>query len=43
VNYPTLLAHGCHSDRLEDVFTDAITLVDSGELRTLKQEVLGNA
>ena len=32
-----------HGDRLEDVFTDAVTLVDSDELRTLKQEVLGNA
>ena len=32
-----------HGDRLEDVFVDAITLVDSDELRTLKQEVLGNA
>ena len=32
-----------HGDRLEDVFADAITLVDSDELRTLKQEVLGDA
>lgn len=30
-------------DRLEDVFTDAITLVDSDELRVIKQEVLDNA
>jgi predicted nucleotidyltransferase len=32
-----------HSNRLEDVFADAITLADSDELRDLKQEVLGNA
>ena len=32
-----------HGDRLEDVFTDAITLVDSDILRDLKQEVLGDA
>lgn len=32
-----------HGDRLEDVFTDGITLVDSDVLRDLKQEVLTNA
>ncbi len=32
-----------HGDRLEDVLADAITLVDSDELRTLKREVLGDA
>jgi len=32
-----------HSDRLEEVFTDAITLVDSDALRDLKQEVFGDA
>jgi predicted nucleotidyltransferase len=32
-----------HGDRLEDVFTDAITLVDSDELRSLKTEVLSDA
>lgn len=32
-----------YGDRLEDVFAEAITLVDSDELRALKQEVLGNA
>jgi hypothetical protein len=32
-----------HGNRLEDVFADAITLVDSDELRALEQEVLGNA
>ncbi len=32
-----------HGDRLEDVFADAITLVDSDALRDLKQEVMGDA
>jgi predicted nucleotidyltransferase len=32
-----------HGDRLEDVFTDAITLVNSDELRALKQKVLDDA
>jgi predicted nucleotidyltransferase len=32
-----------HGDRLEDVFTDAITLVDSEMLRELKHEVLSDA
>jgi predicted nucleotidyltransferase len=32
-----------HSDRLEDVFADAITLLHSHELRALKQEVLEDA
>ena len=32
-----------HGDRLEDVFTDAITLVDSDTLRELKREVIGDA
>jgi predicted nucleotidyltransferase len=32
-----------HGDRLEDVFADAITLVDSDELHALKQEVLNDA
>jgi len=32
-----------HGDRLEDVFTDAITLVDSDELRSFKTEVLRDA
>jgi len=32
-----------HGDRLEDVFTDAITLVDSDELQSLKTEVLSDA
>jgi predicted nucleotidyltransferase len=32
-----------HGDRLEDVFTDAITLVDSDTLRELKREVMGDA
>lgn len=32
-----------HGDRLEDVFTDGITLVDSDKLRDLKQEVLNSA
>jgi predicted nucleotidyltransferase len=32
-----------HGDRLEDVFTDAITLVDSETLRELKREVLSDA
>lgn len=32
-----------HSDRLEDVFTDAITLVDSDTLRELKREVMSDA
>jgi predicted nucleotidyltransferase len=32
-----------HGDRLEDVFTDAITLVDSDTLRDLKTEVLSGA
>jgi predicted nucleotidyltransferase len=32
-----------HGDRLEDVFAEAITLVDGDELQALKQEVLGNA
>jgi len=31
-----------HGDRLEDVFADAITLVDSDALRDLKQEVMGD-
>lgn len=30
-------------DRLEDVFTDAITLVDTEPLRDIKQEVIGDA
>jgi hypothetical protein len=34
---------GGHGDRLEDVFADGITLVDSDAFRDLKQEVLGNA
>lgn len=32
-----------HGDRLEDVFTDAITLVDSDTLRELKREVMDDA
>lgn len=32
-----------YDDRLEDIFTDAITLVDSDTLRTLKGEVLNDA
>jgi len=32
-----------HGDRLEDVFADAITLVDSDTLRELKHEVMSNA
>lgn len=32
-----------HGDRLEDVFTDGITLVDSTMLSDLKQEVLNSA
>ena len=32
-----------HVGRLEDVFTDAITLVDSDTLRSIKTEVLNNA
>lgn len=32
-----------HGDRLEDVFADAITLVDSDTLRELKHEVLSDA
>ncbi|WP_318570545.1 nucleotidyltransferase domain-containing protein [Salinigranum marinum] len=32
-----------HSDRLEDVFTDAITLVDSDTVRDLKHEVMSGA
>ena len=32
-----------HGDRLEDVFTDAITLVESDTLRNLKREVLSGA
>lgn len=32
-----------YADRLEGVFVDAITLVDSGSLRDLKREVLGDA
>lgn len=32
-----------HGDRLEDVFTDAITLVDSDVLRDVKREVMGDA
>nr|WP_177227637.1 hypothetical protein [Halomicrobium zhouii] len=32
-----------HGGRLEDVFTDGITLVDSDTLRDLKQEVLNSA
>jgi predicted nucleotidyltransferase len=32
-----------HGDRLEDVFTDAITLVDSDVLREIKREVMGDA
>jgi len=32
-----------HGDRLEDVFTDTITLVDSDTLRELKREVMGDA
>ena len=35
-------AHG-YADRLEDIFTDAITLEESELLRDLKEEVLGNA
>jgi predicted nucleotidyltransferase len=32
-----------HSDRLGDVFTDAITLVDSDALRDIKHEVMSDA
>lgn len=32
-----------HGDRLEDIFADAITLVDSDALRDLKREVMGGA
>lgn len=32
-----------HGDRLEDVFADAITLVDSDELQSLKAEVMSDA
>ncbi|WP_436931742.1 nucleotidyltransferase domain-containing protein [Halosimplex halobium] len=32
-----------HADRLEDVFADAITLVDSDALRDLKHEVMSGA
>ncbi|WP_436908657.1 nucleotidyltransferase domain-containing protein [Halosimplex marinum] len=32
-----------HADRLEDVFTDAITLVNSDALRDLKHGVMGDA
>jgi hypothetical protein len=32
-----------HGNRLEDVFTDAITLVDSDVLQELKREVMGDA
>lgn len=32
-----------NGDRLEDVFTDAITLMDSDMLRELRREVLGDA
>lgn len=32
-----------HGDRLEDVFADAITLVDSDALRNLKREVMSDA
>jgi predicted nucleotidyltransferase len=32
-----------HADRLENVFADAITLVESDALRDLKQEVMGDA
>jgi predicted nucleotidyltransferase len=32
-----------HGDRLEDMFTDAITLVESDELESLKTEVLSDA
>jgi predicted nucleotidyltransferase len=32
-----------HGDRLEDVFADAITLVDSDTLRNLKHEVMSDA
>lgn len=32
-----------YGDRLEDVFTDAITLLDSDDLRSLKHEVLSGA
>jgi predicted nucleotidyltransferase len=32
-----------HGDRLEEVFADAITLVDSDTLRDLKREVMDNA
>lgn len=32
-----------HADRLREIFTDAITLVESEELSTLKQEVLNSA
>lgn len=32
-----------HGDRLEDIFADAITLVDSDTLGELKREVLGDA
>lgn len=32
-----------HGNRLEEVFTDAITLVDSDTLRDLKREVMANA
>jgi predicted nucleotidyltransferase len=34
---------GGHGERLEDVFADGITLVDSDALRDLRQEVLGDA
>mgnify|MGYP003868226889 CR=1 FL=1 len=39
----TLESARSHGDRLEDVFTDAITLVDSDTLRELKREVMGDA
>ena len=32
-----------HGDRLEEVFAEAITLVDSDALRDLKHEVMSNA
>lgn len=38
----TLQSARGHSDRLNDVFADAITLVDSDALRELRHEVLSN-
>jgi predicted nucleotidyltransferase len=39
----TLQSARGHGDRLNDVFADAITLVDSDALRELRHEVLSNA